>query len=118
MASSRRCPTDPDSEVYGEAVRMLLSGQRRGVDRAALAVRGQTVHVPTAAIRATEPRRGRTGWGRGTGRLTGIGLPLAPPTCSKSCSTNPGNLAIPCDSCNVWNYLTAGDRSFCGKSRR
>ncbi len=29
----QRCPIDPDSEVYGEEVRVLLHGKRRGVYR-------------------------------------------------------------------------------------
>ena len=36
---------DPDSEVYGEEVRVLLYGKRRGVYRVLFAIRGDTVHV-------------------------------------------------------------------------
>ena len=45
--SPRRCPIDPDSEVYGEDVRVLLYGKRRGVYRVLFAIRGDTVHVLT-----------------------------------------------------------------------
>ena len=41
----RRCPIDPDSEVYGEEVRVLLYGKRRGVYRVLFTIRGDTVHV-------------------------------------------------------------------------
>ena len=40
-----RCPIDPDSEVFGEDVRVSLHGKRGGVFRGLCAVRGQTVHV-------------------------------------------------------------------------
>jgi plasmid stabilization system protein ParE len=43
-----RCPIDPDSEVYGEEVRVLLYGKRRGVYRVLFAIRGDAVHVLTA----------------------------------------------------------------------
>jgi len=43
----RRCPIDPDSEVYGEEVRVLLYGKRRGVYRVLFAIRGDAVHVLT-----------------------------------------------------------------------
>jgi plasmid stabilization system protein ParE len=43
----RRCPVDPDSDVYGEEVRVLLYGKRRGVYRVLFAIRGDTVHVLT-----------------------------------------------------------------------
>ena len=45
--SPQRCPIDPDSEVYGEEVRVLLDGKRRGVYRVLFAIRGDTVHVLT-----------------------------------------------------------------------
>ncbi len=45
--SPQRCPVDPDSEVYGEEVRLLLSGKQRGVYRVLFAIRGDTVHVLT-----------------------------------------------------------------------
>jgi plasmid stabilization system protein ParE len=41
----KRCPVDPDSEVYGEAVRVLLHGKRRGVYRVLSTIRRDTVHV-------------------------------------------------------------------------
>jgi hypothetical protein len=37
-------------------------------------------------------------------------------TCSKTCSTIPGNLVNPCDSCRMWNCPNAGNRSSCGES--
>ena len=45
--SPQRCPIDPDSEVYGEEVRVLLYGKRRGVYRVLFMIRGDTVHVLT-----------------------------------------------------------------------
>src|SRR5262245_29922558 len=45
--SPQRCPIDPDSVVYGEQVRVLLYGKRRGVYRVLFAIRGDTVHVLT-----------------------------------------------------------------------
>jgi plasmid stabilization system protein ParE len=45
--SPHRCPTDPDSELYGEEVRVLLYGKRGGVYRVLFAIRGQKVHVLT-----------------------------------------------------------------------
>lgn len=45
--SPLRCPVDPDSAVYGEEVRVLLYGKRRGTYRVLLAVRDKTVHVLT-----------------------------------------------------------------------
>jgi plasmid stabilization system protein ParE len=42
-----RCPVDPDSAAYGEGVRVLLYGKRRGTYRVLFAVRGATVHVLT-----------------------------------------------------------------------
>lgn len=42
-----RCPVDPDSEFYGEEVRVLLYGRRRGVYRVLFAVRDRTAHVLT-----------------------------------------------------------------------
>jgi len=43
----QRCPVDPDSDFYGEEVRLLLYGKRRGVYRVLFAIRGDTVHVLT-----------------------------------------------------------------------
>jgi plasmid stabilization system protein ParE len=45
--SPQRCPVDPDSEAYGEEVRVLLYGKRRGVYRVLFAIRGDTVHILT-----------------------------------------------------------------------
>jgi plasmid stabilization system protein ParE len=45
--SPQRCPIDPDSDVYGEEVRVQLYGKRRGVYRVLFAIRGETVHVLT-----------------------------------------------------------------------
>ena len=45
--SPQRCPIDPDSEVYGEEVRVLLYGKRRGAYRVLFTIRGDTVHVLT-----------------------------------------------------------------------
>jgi plasmid stabilization system protein ParE len=54
----RRCPIDPDSEMYGDEVRVLLYGRRHGVYRVLFAIREQTVHVLTvrhsARARLTE----------------------------------------------------------------
>jgi len=45
--SPLRCPIDPDSEVYGEEVRVLLHGKGRGVYRVLFMIRRDTVHVLT-----------------------------------------------------------------------
>src|SRR5580700_10729234 len=45
--SPQRCPIDPDSEVYGEEVRVLLHGKRCGVYRVLFIIRRDTVHVLT-----------------------------------------------------------------------
>lgn len=50
-----RCPVDPDSEAFGEDVRVLLHGRRRGVYRVLFMVRGDVVHVLT--IRHSAQRR-------------------------------------------------------------
>jgi plasmid stabilization system protein ParE len=42
-----RCPVDPDSDAYGEEVRLLLHGRGRGVYRILFAIRGDMVHVLT-----------------------------------------------------------------------
>ncbi len=42
-----RCPVDPDSEVYGEEVRVLLHGKRHSVYRILFAIRGDIIHVLT-----------------------------------------------------------------------
>jgi plasmid stabilization system protein ParE len=41
----KRYPVDPDSDVYGEEVRVLLYGKRQGIYRVLDAIRGDTVHV-------------------------------------------------------------------------
>jgi plasmid stabilization system protein ParE len=46
-SNPQRCPIDAGSEVYGEEVRVLLHGKRRGVYRVLFAIRGDTVHVLT-----------------------------------------------------------------------
>ena len=45
--SPKRCPIDPDSKFYGEEVRVLLYGKRRGVYRVLFTIRGNAVHVLT-----------------------------------------------------------------------
>jgi plasmid stabilization system protein ParE len=45
--SPLRCPIAPDSGAYGEEVRTLVHGGRRGQYRVLFAVRGSTVHVLT-----------------------------------------------------------------------
>jgi plasmid stabilization system protein ParE len=46
-ADPQRCPIDADSEAYGEEVRVLLHGKRRGVYRVLFTIRRNTVHVLT-----------------------------------------------------------------------
>ncbi len=46
-STPHRCPNDPDSDMYGEQVRVLLFGKRRGVYRVLYAIRGTRVHVLT-----------------------------------------------------------------------
>jgi plasmid stabilization system protein ParE len=46
-ARPERCPIDPDSDAYGEEVRVLLHGRRHGKYRILFAIRGDTVHVLT-----------------------------------------------------------------------
>jgi plasmid stabilization system protein ParE len=43
----RRCPVDPDSDAYGEEVRLLLHGKRHGKYRILFCIRGDVVHVLT-----------------------------------------------------------------------
>jgi plasmid stabilization system protein ParE len=45
--SPQRCPIDPDSDVFGEEVRVLLYGKRRGVYRVLFTIRGDTVYILT-----------------------------------------------------------------------
>jgi plasmid stabilization system protein ParE len=40
-----RCPVDPDSDAYGEEVRVLLHGKRQKVYRILYVIRGDAVHV-------------------------------------------------------------------------
>lgn len=42
-----RCPIDPDSNAYGEEVRVLLHGKRHRKYRILFAMRGNVVHVLT-----------------------------------------------------------------------
>ncbi|MGZ3379467.1 MAG: type II toxin-antitoxin system RelE/ParE family toxin [Isosphaeraceae bacterium] len=44
-SNPNRCPVDPDSDAFGEEVRVLLYGKRHRKHRILLAIRGQTVHV-------------------------------------------------------------------------
>lgn len=44
-SNPKRCPIDPDSDAYGEEVRVLIHGKRPGRYRVLFAVRGNTVHV-------------------------------------------------------------------------
>jgi plasmid stabilization system protein ParE len=56
-----RCQVDPDSDAFGEQVRVLLFGKRRGKFRVLFAVRGDAVHVLTvrhAAQRSLSEERG------------------------------------------------------------
>lgn len=46
-ASPQRCPIDPDSEVYGEEVRVMLYGKRSATYRVLFAIRGDSVHILT-----------------------------------------------------------------------
>lgn len=46
---------DPDSEVHGQEVRVLLHGKRHGVYRILFMIRGDTVHVLT--VRHSAQRR-------------------------------------------------------------
>ena len=52
--SPLRCPVDPDSEAYGEEVRLLLHGKRHKQFRVLFIIRGDTVHV--VAIRHAAQR--------------------------------------------------------------
>jgi plasmid stabilization system protein ParE len=49
-----RCPVDPDSDLYGGNVRMLLYGKRRGTYRILFTIKDQDVHI--LAIRHTSQR--------------------------------------------------------------
>ncbi len=41
----QRCPIDPASDAYGEEVRTLLFGKRRGTYRVLFTIRGDTVYI-------------------------------------------------------------------------
>jgi plasmid stabilization system protein ParE len=45
--SPLRCPVDPDSEAYGEEVRLLIYGKRHRRYRVLFTIRGDAVHVLT-----------------------------------------------------------------------
>ena len=46
-ATPKRCPVDPDSDAFGEEVRVLLYGKRHGKYRVLFTIRGDTVYVLT-----------------------------------------------------------------------
>jgi hypothetical protein len=46
----KRCPVDPDSDAFGEEVRVLLHGKRQGKHRILFAIRGDAVHGSCGAI--------------------------------------------------------------------
>lgn len=46
-ANPLRCPVDPDSDAYGEEVRMLLVGKRHQQFRILFLVRGDSVRIVT-----------------------------------------------------------------------
>lgn len=56
-ASPLRCPVAADSDTYGENVRVLLHGSKRGPYRVLFAVRGHTVHVLTVRHAARQADR-------------------------------------------------------------
>jgi plasmid stabilization system protein ParE len=43
----RRCPIDPDSDAYGEEIRVLLHGKRKEKYRVLFTIKGNTVHILT-----------------------------------------------------------------------
>ena len=49
-----RCPIDPDSEAYGEEVRLLLHGKQGNRYRILFAIQGDAVHILT--VRHTAQR--------------------------------------------------------------
>ena len=55
--SPQRCPVDPDSEVYGEEVRVLLAGKQPGIYRVLFAIRQDKVHVLTVRHSARQSLR-------------------------------------------------------------
>ena len=46
-SSPKRCPVDPDSDAFGEEVRVLLFGKRHGKHRILFTIRGDIVRVLT-----------------------------------------------------------------------
>ena len=77
-ASPHRCPVDPDSAAYGQEIRVLLYGKRRGVYRVLFTIRGDTVLHPDRAAfgPATPLRRDRRGRRRVTSVAVRTRLPL------------------------------------------
>ena len=74
-ANPKRCPVDPDSDAFGEEVRLLLYGKRRGKHRILFVIRGDTVRVLTVRHSARqslgeESGQGGHGGGRGTDSLS------------------------------------------------
>jgi len=57
-ADPLRCPVTPDSGAYGEEVRVLVHGTRRGQYRVLFAVRGDAVHVLTVRHSARQRENG------------------------------------------------------------
>jgi plasmid stabilization system protein ParE len=57
-ANPLRCPVAPDSGAYGEEVRVLVHGTRRGQYRVLFAVRGDAVHVLTVRHSARQTEDG------------------------------------------------------------
>jgi plasmid stabilization system protein ParE len=55
--SPLRCPIAPDSNDYGEEVRILLHGSKRGQYRVVFAVRGKRVHALTVRHAARQAGR-------------------------------------------------------------
>jgi len=53
-ANPLRCSIDPDSNAYGEEVRMLLYGKRHGKYRILFAVRGDVVPILTVCHTAQQ----------------------------------------------------------------
>ena len=53
--SPHRCPVDPDSAAYGQEVRVLIYGKRRGVYRVLFTIRDDIVYILT--VRHSAQRR-------------------------------------------------------------
>jgi plasmid stabilization system protein ParE len=64
-ANPQRCPVDPDSDAYGEEVRVLLHGKRQRKYRVLFAVRGDIVHVLTVRHAARQSLADERGGGHG-----------------------------------------------------